>query len=185
MDVASAVCPKAGPQAGWRGVACSVVPEAPSPPASVGAVPTWQPALFTFAITELVRLHRERFQPLWTVDSWAKLLIWLALSSGCPTDQAALESFAAGLGPGLSPRLRQMFFARELEDLNLRLLADPAEDQALALPLDPLEGTLDPAAVQTGLERVGLAERVATPDQWRHHEALIALPWRRRVAPCD
>ena len=185
MDVASAVCPKAGPRAGWGLVACSAVPEVPSPPASDGPVPPWQPALFTFAITELVRLHRERFQPLWTVDSWAKVLIWLALSSGCSTDQAALESFAAGLGPVLSQRLRQVFFSRELEDLNLRLLADPAEEQALALPLDALEGTLDPAAVRTGLERVGLAERVAAPDQWRHHEALIALPWRRQAAPCD
>ena len=67
----------------------------------------WQAALFAFAITELVRQHRESFAPLWTVDSWAKLLIWLALSSGCPTDSVALEGFAAGLGPALSRRLRQ------------------------------------------------------------------------------
>jgi hypothetical protein len=161
------------------------VPEAPSPPAHDGPAPTWQPALFTFAITELVRQHRERFQPLWTVDSWAKLLIWLALNSGCPTDQAALEGFAAGLGSPLSRRLRQVFFARELEDLNLRLLADPAEEQALALPLDALAGALEPATVERGLERAGLRERVAAPEQWRHHEGLIALPWRRQAAPCD
>ncbi|MFN9643903.1 MAG: protein phosphatase [Cyanobacteriota bacterium] len=161
------------------------MPEAPTSPTSDGPVPPWQPALFHFAITELVRRNRDSFQPLWTVESWAKLLIWLALSSGCPTDQAALEGFAAGLGPALSQRLRQVFFTRELEELNLRLLADPAEEQALALPLDVLAGPLEPAAVRGGLLRVGLEERVAAPDQWRQHEALIALPWRRQAAPCD
>ncbi|MFN9932966.1 MAG: protein phosphatase, partial [Cyanobacteriota bacterium] len=76
--------------------------EAPSPLASDGPASTWQPALFTFAISELVRQHRESFAPLWTVESWAKLLIWLALSCGFATDQAALERFAQGLGPALT-----------------------------------------------------------------------------------
>ncbi len=161
------------------------MPEAPSSLISNGPPPPWQPALFHFAITELVRQNRDSFQPLWTVDSWAKLLIWLALSSGCPTDQAGLEGFAAGLGPPLSQRLRQVFFSRELEDLNLRLLADPAEAQVLALPLDTLAGGPEPARVRQALERVGLGDRVAPPEQWRQHEALIALPWRRQAAPCD
>jgi hypothetical protein len=119
------------------------------------------------------------------VDSWAKLLIWLALSSGCPTDQAALAGFAAGLGPPLSQCLRQVFFSRDLEDLNLRLLADPAEEQVLALPLDTLAGGPEPASVHEALERVGLSGLLAPPEQWHHHEALIALPWRRQAAPCD
>jgi len=152
--------------------------------ASDGPASTWQPALFAFAITELVRQHRESFPPLWTVESWAKLLIWLALSSGCPTDPASLERFAAGLGPVLSRRLRRVFFERDLDDLNLRLLADPAEDQALALPLDPLAGVLEPSRLPEALERVGLRPRVAPPELWRQHEGLIALPWRRQAAPC-
>jgi hypothetical protein len=39
-----------------------------------------QATLFDFAIGELVRQHRESFPPLWTSESWAKLLIWLALN---------------------------------------------------------------------------------------------------------
>ncbi|MFN9621273.1 MAG: protein phosphatase [Cyanobacteriota bacterium] len=161
------------------------MPEAPLSQVSAGPAPPWQPALFRFAITELVRQHRESFQPLWTVDSWAKLLIWLALSSGCSTDQAALEGFAAGLGPTLSRALRQVFFSRDLEDLNLRLLADPAEEEVLALPLDALAAGPEPAGVRRALEQVGLSGRVAPPERWRQHEALIALPWWRPAAPCD
>lgn len=161
------------------------MPEAPSPLARDGQGPPWQAALFAFAISELVRRHRESFAPLWTADSWAKLLIWLALSSGCPTDQASLEGFAAGLGPALSSRLRRVFFERELEDLNLRLLADPAEDQVLALPLDALAGPPELARLPQALERVGLSPRVAPPEHWRQHEALIALPWREKAASCN
>jgi hypothetical protein len=146
---------------------------------------TEAPSLFTFALTELVRQHRESFPPLWTVESWAKLLIWLALNSGCPADPASLERFAAGLDPVLSARLRRVFFERDLEDLNLRLLADPAEDQVLALPLDALAGELEPSRLPEALERVGLRPQVAPPEEWRQHEALIALPWRRTAAPCN
>ena len=42
-----------------------------------------QATLFDFAIGELVRQHRESFQQLWSAESWAKLLIWLALNCGC------------------------------------------------------------------------------------------------------
>ena len=166
-------------------MACSAVPEAPSPLASDGPAFPWREGLFTFAITELVRQHRETFAPLWTTESWAKLLIWLALSSGCPADPAALERFASGLPPDLSRRLRQVFFTSDLEDLQLRLLADPAEEQVLALPLDALAGTLDRAGVGTALDRVGLSPWVTPTEQWRQHEALIVVPWRGRMAACD
>ena len=159
------------------------MPEIPSPAAPHGQATPWQAALFAFAISELVRQHRESFEPLWTVDSWAKLLIWLALSSGCATDPAALEGFAAGLGQALSSRMRRVFFERELDDLNLRLLADPAEEQALALPLDALAAAPEPRGVLEALERVGLTERLASPDHWRQHGGLIALPWRGKAAP--
>lgn len=183
MDVAFAVCPRKGPAAGWRGQACAVMPEAPSRQAPPGQATPWQAALFAFAISELVRQHRESFEPLWTVDSWAKLLIWLALSSGCGTDPASLEGFAAGLGQPLSSRLRRVFFERELDDLNLRLLADPAEEQAIALPIEAQAGGPEPRGVLAALERVGLSERLAPPEHWRQHEGLIALPWRGKPAP--
>ncbi len=151
------------------------MPDAPPAPD-----PNLQAALFDFAIRELVRQHRASFPPLWSVESWAKLLIWLALNCGCATDPASLERFAASLGPALSGRLRRLFFERELEDLNLRLLADPAEADALALPLDALAGGPDPAAVAEALARLGLADRLEPPERWRRHEALLALPWRPR-----
>ena len=46
----------------------------PSPdPASL------QGTLVDFAIAELVRANRSSFEPLWSAESWAKLLIWLCL----------------------------------------------------------------------------------------------------------
>ena len=118
----------------------------PLPPAA-----SLQGTLFDFAIAELVRGHRDSFPPLWTTESWAKLMIWLALSCGCSGEARALEAFAAALGPALTARMRRLFFERELPALNLRLMADPAEPQVLVLPLDAgLEaeavpaGSLDP-----------------------------------------
>ena len=149
------------------------MPEAPDP------VPqALQAALVDFAIGELVRQHRESFGPLWTVESWAKLLIWLALNCGCGADSASLESFAASLGPVLTGRMRRLFFSRDLEDLNLRLMADPAEPQALALPLDALSGDPTPERVAEALQRVGLAERVVAAEGWQPHGGLFALPWQ-------
>jgi len=132
-----------------------------------------------FALAELVRQHRESFQPLWTIESWAKLLIWLALNSGCSGDQASLEAFAEALGPALSGRLRRTFFERELEEQELRLLADPAEAQVLALPLAPAAPSPDPDRVAEALAAVGLADRVAPAQQWQPLEGLLAIPWQR------
>lgn len=167
-------------------MACSALPDTPISPAQVSAsqAPPWQARLFDVAIGELVRQHRESFAPLWTVESWAKLLIWLALRSGCATDQASLEGFAAGLGPDLSRRMRQLFFARDLEDLNLRLMADPAEGQVLAVPLDAQAPEPDAPRVWEGLGRVGLADRVAPRETWQRHEALMVVPWKGEGAPC-
>ncbi len=165
--------------------------DAPSPQASTEASlqattesAAWQASLFAFAIGELVRQHRQSFAPLWTVESWAKLLIWLALSCGCPTDQASLERFAAGLGPALTGRMRRLFFERDLEDLNLRLMADPAEGQVLALPLDGLAALPEAPQLLEALERVGLTPRVGPPELWVHQGDLIALPWQEGAAPC-
>jgi len=143
-----------------------------------------QATLVDFALAELVRAHRDSFPPAWTAESWAKLLIWLALNCGCGSDPAALEAFAQALGPALGQRLRHLFFSRELEDLNLQVLADPAEAQLLVQPLQA-EGndTLDPERVALALERCGLTGLVAERGQWRTLEALTAIAWLE--APCS
>ena len=57
-----------------------------------------QGTLVDFALVELIRQHRLSFQPLWTVDSWAKLMIWLALNCGLSSDKENFEHFAQSLG---------------------------------------------------------------------------------------
>jgi hypothetical protein len=138
-----------------------------------------QATLVDFALAELVRQHRESFQPLWSTDSWAKLLIWLALNCGCSGDQDGLRAFAEALGPVLSRRLRRVFFERELVDLDLQVMADPAEPRVLVLPLGPGAGTLSPELGATALERLGLLERVAAEREcWSSLERALAIPWR-------
>jgi hypothetical protein len=147
-----------------------------------------QGTLFDFANAELVRGHRQSFPPLWTQESWAKLLIWLALSCGCSGDTRALEAFAAALGPALTARMRRLFFERELPELNLRVMADPAEQQVLVLPLEAgvepgvgTEGAIDPERVAVALERLGLSALVtADRSRWQPLEALMAVPWQTR-----
>ena len=146
----------------------------PSPdPASL------QGTLVDFAIAELVRANRSSFEPLWSAESWAKLLIWLALNCGCSGDRQGLEAFAAALGPALTSRMRRLFFERELADLELQLMADPAEQQVLVLPTGPGEAALQPERIAQALERVGLRERVVNDrSRWQSLEALVAVPWR-------
>lgn len=136
-----------------------------------------QATLFDFAIGELVRQHRESFQPLWSTESWAKLMIWLSLNCGCSGDREGLEAFAGALGPVLSGRMRRLFFGRELEDLDLQVMADPAEQQVLVMPMGP-PGPLDEARVAQALERVGLLPGlVAEPERWQELDAVVAIPW--------
>jgi hypothetical protein len=147
-----------------------------APPSGPAAL---QARLFQFAILELVRQHRESFPPLWTTESWAKLLIWLALNCGCPGDRRGLEAFARSLGEGLSGRMRRVFFERDLEDLNLRLMADPGESRVLAVPLvPPLRAGTDLERLDVALERTGLAGRVLSDRSgWWLGEDMIAVPW--------
>ncbi|MBD2424090.1 protein phosphatase [Cyanobium sp. FACHB-13342] len=136
-----------------------------------------QATLFDFAIGELVRQHRESFQPLWSTESWAKLMIWLSLNCGCSGDREGLEAFAGALGPVLSGRMRRLFFERELEDLDLQVMADPAEQQVLVMPMGP-PGPLDVGRVAQALERVGLGpQRVAPRERWQELDAVVAIPW--------
>jgi len=82
--------------------------------------------LVDFALAELVRQHRASFAPLWTIESWAKLLIWLALNSGCSGDIASLEAFAAALEGYLARRWRAPRSPRRYR-YDLAILHDPEE----------------------------------------------------------
>ena len=144
-----------------------------------------QATLVDFALAELVRQHRQSFQPLWSAESWAKLLIWLALNCGCSGDEAGLKTFAAALGPAQSARMRRLFFERELADLELQLMADPAEQQVLVLPQGPEDALLQPDHIAQALDRVDLTERVVDDrSRWQRLDALVAIPWRE-AAPCS
>ena len=137
-----------------------------------------QATLFDFAIAELVCQHRDSFQPLWTAEAWAKFLIWLALNCGCSGEQEGLEAFAVALGPVMTGRMRRVFFERELEDLDLQVMADPAEQQVLVLPMGPALGAMDSVAVAQALERVGLMDRIAADSgAWQQLDAVVAIPW--------
>ena len=139
-----------------------------------------QGTLVDFALLELIRHHRESFQPLWTVDSWAKLMIWLALNCGLSGERDSLEHFAAALGDRITSRLRRTFFERELADLELQVLADPAEQQVLLLSQAPQDlSILDPDRLAAALERVGLTRLVVVDrSRWQQLEAVVAIPWK-------
>ena len=142
-----------------------------------------QGTLCDFAIAELVRQHRDSFQPLWTAEAWAKFLIWLALNCGCSGDQQGLEAFALALGPVMTGRMRRLFFERELEDLDLQVMADPAEQQVLVLPMGPALGAMDPSGVAQALERVGLMDRIpADSSAWQQLDGVVAIPWDSSAA---
>ena len=138
-----------------------------------------QATLVDFALAELVRANRASFAPHWSAESWAKLLIWLALNCGCSGDEAGLSAFAGALGSHQSARLRRLFFERELPDLNLLLMADPAEPQVLARPLEPADVEPDDGQVVQALARVGLRELVLDdPRRWQRLDALVVIPWQ-------
>ena len=140
-------------------------------------VASLQASLFDFAIAELVRQHRTSFQPLWSAESWAKLLIWLALNCGCSGDEQGLKMFAEALGPRLSGRLRRLFFERQLDDLGLQVMADPAEQQVLVLPLAPA-GSVAAQQARAALERLELLPLLTEPGGWQSLEGMVAVPWR-------
>jgi hypothetical protein len=136
-----------------------------------------QATLVDFALAELVRQHRNSFQPLWTVDSWAKFLIWLALNCGCSGAEADLQRFAEALGSALGARLRRLYFQRDLEDLDLQLMADPAEPQVLVLPLGGDGAVLGAERLVQALERVGLSGRVVLDqEQWGRLDRAVVIP---------
>ena len=127
------------------------------------------------------RQDREGFPPLGSQESWAKLLIWLALNCGCSGDEAGLKAFAEAIGPLQMGRLRRVFFERELADLELQLMADPAEQQVLVLPQGPADAVLENDRIARALERVALSERVvAEPGRWQRLDAVVVVPWQEQ-----
>ena len=135
-----------------------------------------QATLFDFAIAELVRPHRQSFQPFWTRDSWVKLLIWLSLNCGCRGDEEGMKQFVEALGPVLTSRMRRVFFERELDDLDLQVMGDPAEPQVLVVPMAP-GVPLDLERATAAIARVGLQELVvADQDRWQQLDAVVAIP---------
>jgi len=140
-----------------------------------------QATLVDFALAELVRANRSSFEPLWTTESWAKLLIWLALNCGCSGDEAGLKAFAEAIGPLQMGRLRRVFFERELGDLELQLMADPAEQQVLVLPQGPVDEVLQPDRIAQALERVELSGLLpADQGRWQRLDAVVAIPWQEQ-----
>ena len=87
----------------------------------------------------------------------------------------------------LTSRLRRVFFERDLGDLELQVLADPAEQQVLVLPqvaADP--ALLEIERVARALERVGLLDRVV-PDRsrWQQLDGVVAIPWQHLAVGSD
>ena len=136
-----------------------------------------QAKVIDFALLELVRQHRDSFEPLWTVDSWVKFLIWLALNCGLSGEKESLELFADSLGAPLTSRMRKSFFERNIENLSLHLKADPAELKVLVLPIASASLSFD--LIEQALDQVDLLNRVENDKSlWEELDDLIAIPWR-------
>jgi len=138
---------------------------------------TIQAKLFDFALMELVRNHRNSFEPLWTIDSWVKFLIWLTLNCGLSGEQQTLELFADSLGAPLTRRMRRVFFERQIEEFSVSVIADPAEESVFVMPTSN-EVILTPEKVGQALEVLGLGKTVLIDQSsWGIHEGMFSIPW--------
>ena len=136
-----------------------------------------QAKAFEFALLELIYSKRDSFQPLWSVDSWVKFLIWLSLNCGLSGEKESLELFANAMGSLLTRRMRKIFFERSLEDLSLHVIADPADAQVLIMPLTPEKKIVNNDVVQA-LKVVGLAKKVLLDSTlWKRHDSIVSIPW--------
>ena len=128
-------------------------------------------------IRDRIYSKRDSFQPLWSVDSWAKFLIWLSLNCGLSGEKESLEMFAKAMGSALTSRMRKIFFERALEDLSLHVMADPAEAQVLIMPI-ALDKRINDNDVVQALERIGLSEKVSLSSAaWERHDSIVSIPW--------
>ena len=139
-----------------------------------------QAKAFEFALLELIYSKRDSFQPLWSVDSWVKFLIWLSLNCGLSGEKESLELFAKAMGSSLTIRMRKIFFERVLEDKLLRVMADPAEEQVLIIPLSPGKKINNNDVVQA-LKMVRLSDKVSLDSSiWERHESIFSIPWNSK-----
>ena len=136
-----------------------------------------QAKVFEFALLELIYSKRDSFKPLWTLDSWVKFLIWLSLNCGLSGDKENLELFASAMGSSLTRRMRKIYFERNLEDLSLHVMADPAEAKVLIMPLSAAKRINDNDVVKA-LERISLSEKVSlSSSAWERHDSIVSIPW--------
>ena len=136
-----------------------------------------QAKAFEFALLELIYSKRDSFQPLWSVDSWVKFLIWLSLNCGLSGDKESLELFAKAMGSPLTRRMRKIFFERALEDLSLHVMADPAEAQVLIMPI-AVDKRINNNDVVQALQTIGLSEKVSlSSSAWERHDSIVSIPW--------
>ena len=136
-----------------------------------------QAKAFEFALLELIYSKRDSFQPLWSIDSWAKFLIWLSLNCGLSGEKESLEMFAEAMGSPLTSRMRKIFFERALEDLSLHVMADPAEAQVLIMPI-AVEKRINNNDVVQALQTIGLSEKVSLSSAaWERHDSIVSIPW--------
>ncbi len=137
-----------------------------------------QKKFFEFALDKLICDNRETFQPIWTIESWVKLLIWSALNCGLAGDSKNLESFGDALGPTLTRRMRKIFFERKLEDLGVHVMGDPADEKVILMPLSP-GFSIDFEKSKEALEQIGLLKMVdEKTNKWQEYDDLIAIPWK-------
>ena len=136
-----------------------------------------QAKAFEFALMELIYSKRESFQPLWSVESWVKFLIWLSLNCGLSGEKESLELFAEAMGSPLTRRMRKIFFERVLEDLSLHVMADPAEAQVLIMPIAVGKRMNNNDVVQA-LQTIGLSDKVSLSSAaWERHDSIVSIPW--------
>ena len=139
-----------------------------------------QAKAFEFALMELIYSKRDSFQPLWSVDSWVKFLIWLSLNCGLSGDKESLELFAKAMGSPLTSRMRKIFFERALEDLSIHVMADPAEAQILIMPI-AVEKEINDIEIVQALKKIGLSEKVSLSSvTWERHDLMVSIPWNAK-----
>ena len=137
-----------------------------------------QAKAFEFALLELIHSKRDSFQPLWTIDSWVKFLIWFSLNCGLSGEKESLELFAQAMGSSLTRRMRKIFFERVLEDLSLHVMADPAEALVLIMPLS-VDKRINNKDVFQALQRISLSDNVSGDSSaWERHDSIVSIPWK-------
>ena len=137
-----------------------------------------QAKLFEFAYYELIMNNRDMFQPLWTVDSWVKFLIWLSLSCGFSGDEKSLGNFILSLGDPLTKRMRQIFFERRFDESNLHIIADPCDKEVFVMSIDNENKTsLSFDKVLKVLEQIKLDKEIIRDNNfWSSQDGVIRIP---------